>query len=79
MKIPRWKSRSSRCVYLVGKSPKHASNVPLVLNPSTGAITGQFHTVTDDWFATIASPCSALPGSLLVSLKVSMTLATIAF
>ena len=60
MKIPRWKPRSSRCVYL-GKSPKHASNVPLVLNPSTGAITGQFHVVMDDWFATIASSCSALP------------------
>ena len=60
MKIPRWKPRSNRCVYL-GKSPRHASNVPLVLNPSTGAITGQFHVVMDDWFATVASDCNALP------------------
>ena len=60
MKIPRWKPRSTRCLYL-GKSPRHASNVPLVLNPSTGSITGQFHVVFDDWFATVASDCSVLP------------------
>ena len=60
MKIPRWKPRSSRCLYL-GKSPRHASNVPLVLNPTTGSITGQFHVVFDDWFATVASDCSILP------------------
>lgn len=51
---------SNRCVYL-GKSPCHASNEPLVLNPSTGAITGQFHVVMDDWFATIVSTTTALP------------------
>jgi hypothetical protein len=60
MKIPKWKPRSQRCVYL-GKSPKHASNVPLVLNPATGAITGQFHVVLDDWFATVGSDCTILP------------------
>ena len=60
MKIPRWKPRSTRCIYL-GKSPKHASNVPLVLNPSTGAITGQFHVVIDDWFATVTCNPNDLP------------------
>ena len=41
-------------------SPKHASSVPLVLNPFTGTITAQFHAVFDDWFATV----SATPGQL---------------
>ena len=44
----------------VGMSPKHASSVPLVLNPFTGTITAQFHVVFDDWFATV----SATPGQL---------------
>jgi hypothetical protein len=60
MKIPRWVPRSKRCLY-IGKSLRHANNVPLVLNPSTGAITGQFHVVMDDWFATIGSDCEMLP------------------
>lgn len=60
MKIPKWKPRSKRHIYL-GKSPGHANNVHLVLNPSTGAITGQFHAVLDDWFATVSSDCELLP------------------
>lgn len=59
-KIPRWQPRSSRQVY-VGMSPKHASSVPLVLNPETGAITPQFNVVFDDWFATVATPTEDLP------------------
>jgi hypothetical protein len=39
----------------MGNSTKHASTVPLVLNPKTGAITAQFHVVFDDWFATVTS------------------------
>ena len=59
-KIPKWKPRSSRSMYL-GRSLKHASTVPLVLNLETGAITPQFHVVFDDWFATVSSTIGSLP------------------
>ena len=59
-RIPRWTPRSTRCIYL-GKSPVHASTVPLVLNPSTGAITTQFHVVFDDWFHTVSTIVEDLP------------------
>ncbi len=53
-KIPRWKPRSSRCIY-VGNSTKQGHSVPLVLNLDTGKITGQYHVVFDDWFHTVDS------------------------
>ena len=59
-KIPRWTPRSQRQVYL-GTSAKHASTVPLVLNPESGAITAQFHCVMDNWFATVATSVDELP------------------
>ena len=59
-KIPKWKPRSNRTVYM-GVSPSHASSVPLVLNPSTGSITPQFHVVFDDWFATVSSGTTSPP------------------
>ena len=59
-KIPRWKPRSTRCVYL-GCAPSYASSVPLVLNPSTGSITPQFHVVFDDSFHTVDSDPSKFP------------------
>ena len=59
-KLPRWKPRSKRCKYL-GVSPTHASTVPLVLNPDTGAITPQFHCVSDSWFHTVTSEIDELP------------------
>ena len=59
-KIPKWQPRSTRMMY-VGFSPKHASSVPLVLNPSTGTITAQFHVVFDDWFATVTATPDQLP------------------
>jgi hypothetical protein len=37
----------------VGRSPSHASNVALVLNPRTGHISPQFHVVFDDDFTTV--------------------------
>ncbi len=43
-KLPCWTPRSIRTVNL-GFSDKHASSVPLVLNPQTGNITPQFHIV----------------------------------
>ena len=59
-KIPKWKPRSERTVYM-GLSPKHTSQVPLVLNQRTRHITPQYHVVFDDWFATVGSPDSSLP------------------
>ena len=59
-KIPRWRPRSNRTVY-VGVSAMHASSVPLVLNISTGSITPQFHIVFDDWFATVPSSGTDTP------------------
>jgi hypothetical protein len=39
----------------VGFSRDHSSNVPLVLNPTTGSITPQYQVVFDDLFSTVAS------------------------
>jgi len=59
-KLPKWQPRSTRMVYL-GLSHKHASTVPLVLNPNSGKITAQFHVVIDDYFATVSSNVEDLP------------------
>lgn len=45
----------------MGSSDKHASTVPLVLNPETGVISPQFHVVVDEWFATIATSTGEMP------------------
>ena len=58
--LKRWKLHSHRCMYL-GVSRKHASTVPLVLNPSTSSITPQFHVVFDGLFATVSSSIDDLP------------------
>ena len=59
-KIPKWKPRSKRMVYM-GVSPNHAANIPLVYNPTTGTITPQFQVVFDDWFTTVTSDNRQLP------------------
>lgn len=59
-KLPRWKPRSTRQIF-VGLSRKHASSVPMCLNPETGAITPQFHVVFDDSFSTVAASVDDLP------------------
>ncbi len=38
----------------VGRSPSHASNVSLVLNPRTGHVSHQFHALYDDDFTTVS-------------------------
>ena len=53
-KIPRWKPRSRRGVFL-GFGEKYASSVPLVLNPTTSHISPQFHVIFDDLFSTVIS------------------------
>ncbi|KAL7574137.1 hypothetical protein ACA910_014820 [Epithemia clementina (nom. ined.)] len=60
IKLPRWQPCSDRCMF-AGLSPTHATNVPLVLNLQTGAITPQFHVVFDDWFATVTASVDNLP------------------
>ncbi len=59
-KIPKWKPRSRRGVYM-GVSEKYASSVPNVLNPHSGHITSQFHCLFDDWFFTVESDADAIP------------------
>ena len=39
----------------------YASSVPLVLKPTTGSLSAQFHAVFDDWFATISATVDQLP------------------
>ena len=57
--LPCWKPCS--CHSNMGHSPKHASTVPLVLNPATGAITTAFNVIFDDWFATVTLTMDSLP------------------
>jgi hypothetical protein len=59
-KLPCWNPRST-CWVNMGLSKKHASTVPLALNPETGYITPHYHVVFDDWFATVATNVDALP------------------
>jgi len=40
---------------LVGLSPIHASDVPLFLNLTSGAIAAQFHVFFDELFTTVSS------------------------
>ena len=52
--IPKWEPRSRMGIY-VGRSPSHASNVGLILNPHTGHISPQFHVVYNDNFTMVRS------------------------
>jgi hypothetical protein len=53
-KLPRWQPRSRRGMFL-GLIQEHSSEVPQVLNFSTGWITTQYHVVFDDLFTTVPS------------------------
>ena len=53
-RIPRWEPRSRRGVFC-GFGTLHSSEVPQVLNLSTGSITTQYHVVFDDLFSTVPS------------------------
>ena len=50
--VPKWQPCVRVRIYL-GRSPAHASNVALVLNPKTGLVSPQFHVVFDDDFTTV--------------------------
>ena len=51
-KIRHWEPRSRLGINL-GRSPRHARNVNLVLNPSTGLVSPQFHVSCDDFFESV--------------------------
>ena len=53
-KIPHWEPRSKLGVFC-GLSTIHSSEVPQVLNQTTGGITTQFHVVFNDLFSTVPS------------------------
>ena len=59
-KLPRFVARSTRMIY-AGPSPSHASSVPMILNPNTGAIKIVYNVVMDDWFASVGSRVEDLP------------------
>ena len=50
--VPKWEPRAQVRVYM-GHSPSHAKSVTLVLNPTSGHISPQFHVVFDDNFGII--------------------------
>ena len=50
--VPKWEPRARMGIY-VGRSPAHASNIGLILNPRTGHVSPQFHVVYDDDFTTV--------------------------
>jgi Reverse transcriptase (RNA-dependent DNA polymerase) len=52
MKISKWLERARIGIYL-GKSPRHARSVALVLNPQTGNVSPQYHVKFDDTFETV--------------------------
>ena len=51
-KIPKWDPRSRQGKF-VGYSKEHASNAGLILNPTTGFISPQYHVLYDDEFQTV--------------------------
>jgi hypothetical protein len=60
--IPKWMPRARVGIYL-GKSPRHARNVSLVLNPRTGMVSPQYHMKIDDTFETVVGVREATHGT----------------
>ena len=52
--LPKWDPRCRLGIYL-GHSPLHLGSVALVLNPSTGHVSPQYHVVFDDNFTTVSN------------------------
>jgi hypothetical protein len=51
---PKWDDRARVGCYL-GKSPQHTTSVHLILHPTTGHVSPQFHCVFDDNFETLTN------------------------
>lgn len=56
-RIPKWNARARLGIHL-GRSPRHARNVHLVLNTSTGLVSPQYHVEFDDYFETVRQDSS---------------------
>ena len=56
-KLPRWKPRSHLGQFM-GRSREHASNVGLMRNLRTGAVSPQFNVVYNDHFTTVGADTS---------------------
>jgi len=58
---PKWSERS-RVGVCLGHSSQHSSTVALILNPTTGHVSPQFHIVFDDLFETVkqGADCESL-------------------
>eukprot|EP00956_Cyclotella_meneghiniana_P023352 scaffold45380_cov85-Cyclotella_meneghiniana.AAC.1 len=57
--IPKWNAGARMGVF-GGYSHQHSSLVQLVLNPSTGYVSPQYHVIFDDKFASVASSQSSV-------------------
>eukprot|EP00956_Cyclotella_meneghiniana_P000227 scaffold288_cov44-Cyclotella_meneghiniana.AAC.7 len=57
--IPKWNAGARMGVF-VGYSHQHSLLVPLVLNPSTGYVSPQYHVIFDDKFASVGSSQSSI-------------------
>jgi hypothetical protein len=61
----KWKARSWQGAY-VGPSTCHASNIPLIYNPTTTHMSPQFHVVYDeDFILVVPLPSTAAADALL--------------
>jgi hypothetical protein len=56
--IPKWKPRAQMSLY-IGRSPSHAANVALIINPCTGHVSSQFHVIFDNYYTTVPYLCTA--------------------
>ena len=50
--LPKWSPRA-RLGINIGPSPRHARSVTLVLNPSTGLVSPQYHVKFDEFFESV--------------------------
>jgi hypothetical protein len=60
-KAKKWEVRARVAIYL-GPSPQHARTVGLVLSPTTGLVSPQFHVKYDDTFSTLRN--NSMPKSM---------------
>ena len=58
--IPKWEHCARLGIYL-SRSPAHAANIALLLDPRTGLVSPQFHVVFDDDFSTMPHLCKGIP------------------
>ena len=67
-KINKWDSRARLGINL-GQSPKHARSVALILNPTTGLVSPQYHIKFDELFETVRNSVDPAHGAWKVKAK----------